>query len=51
MESRAKFINYKGKEIYFIDYTNLKKTEDFLNAIKGTNAFREKQLKVEKRNY
>jgi hypothetical protein len=39
---RASFINHKGKEIYFIDYTNLKLEEEFLAAIKSTNAFREK---------
>jgi hypothetical protein len=30
------------KEIYYIDYTNLKLEEEFLSAIKSTNAFREK---------
>jgi hypothetical protein len=38
----AQFINHKGKEIYYIDYSNLKLEEEFLAAIKSTNAFREK---------
>lgn len=40
MAERAKFENYKGKEIYYIDYSNLKTNEEFLEAIKETNAFR-----------
>jgi hypothetical protein len=39
---RGQFINHNGKEIYYIDYTNLKLEEEFLSAIKSTNAFREK---------
>jgi len=39
---RASFTTHKGKEIYFIDYTNLKLENEFLDAIKSTNAFREK---------
>jgi hypothetical protein len=38
----AKFIFYREKEIYFIDYSNLKAEADFLQAIKITNSFREK---------
>jgi len=39
---RAQFINHNGSEIYYIDYSNLKLEEEFLEAIKSTNAFREK---------
>lgn len=39
---RGSFIVHNDKEIYFIDYTNLKQEEEFLEAIKSTNAFREK---------
>jgi hypothetical protein len=42
MPNGAKFIDYKGKEIYFVDYTNIKSTGEFLKVIKGTNVFREK---------
>lgn len=39
---RGKFITHGGKEIYFIDYSNLKFEDEFLAAIKSTNDFREK---------
>ncbi len=39
---RGSFIECKDKEIYFIDYSNLKQEEEFLEAIKSTNAFRER---------
>lgn len=35
-------IQYKEKEIYFIDYSNIKTSEEFLKTIKETGAFREK---------
>lgn len=38
----ARFIDYKGKQIYFVDYSNIKSNVEFLSVIKGTNAFREK---------
>ncbi len=41
---------HKGKEIYFIDYTNLKVEADFLAAIKSTNAFREKVKSMGKKD-
>ncbi len=41
MANGAQFIQHKGKEIYFVDYTHIKTNEEFLNVIKGTNAFRE----------
>ncbi|MBN2274759.1 MAG: hypothetical protein JXR41_00460 [Bacteroidales bacterium] len=50
MANGARFIEYKGKEIYFVDYTHIKKIEDFLSVIKGTNAFREETKALGKRN-
>src|SRR4030042_4337379 len=50
MPNGARFIDYKGKEIYFVDYTHIKSTEEFLKVIKGTNAFREKGKADGKRN-
>jgi uncharacterized Fe-S cluster-containing protein len=50
MANGARFISYKGKEIYFVDYTNIKTTEDFLEVIKGTNEFREKTKAMGKRD-
>ncbi|MBN1416586.1 MAG: STAS/SEC14 domain-containing protein [Bacteroidales bacterium] len=50
MANGARFINYKGIEIYFVDYTNIKTTEDFLEVIKGTNEFREKAKAMGKRD-
>jgi hypothetical protein len=50
MPNGARFIEYKGREIYFVDYTNIKSTEEFLIIIKGTNAFREKVKAEGKRN-
>ena len=42
MAQGAKFIEYKGKQIYYVDYSNIKTNEEFLAIIKQTNAFREK---------
>lgn len=42
MNQRAKFIDCKGKPIYYVDYSNIKTSEEFLAIIKSTNAFREK---------
>jgi hypothetical protein len=39
---RGRFIYHREKEIYFIDYTNIMQEVEFLEAIKSTNAFREK---------
>ena len=50
MPNGARFIEYKGREIYFIDYTHLKSTEEFLKVIKGTDTFREKVKAEGKRN-
>jgi hypothetical protein len=50
MANGARFIEYKGKEIYFVDYTHLKTPEEFLAVIKGTNAFREETKAKGKRN-
>jgi len=50
MANGARFIEHKGKEIYFVDYTNIKSTERFLEVIKETNAFREKTKQLGKKN-
>jgi hypothetical protein len=42
MARGASFIDYKGKEIYYVNYSNIKTNEEFLATIKQTNAFREK---------
>jgi len=42
MPNGARFIEYNSSEIYFVDYSHIKSSEEFLKVIKGTNAFREK---------
>ncbi|HLO57230.1 MAG TPA: STAS/SEC14 domain-containing protein [Bacteroidales bacterium] len=42
MEQRARFIEHKGKQIYYVDYSNLKNNDEFLSVIAQTNAYREK---------
>jgi hypothetical protein len=42
MSQGAQFIEYKGKQIYYVDYSNIKTNPEFLAIIKQTNAFREK---------
>jgi hypothetical protein len=42
MAQGAKLVEYKGKQIYYVDYSNIKTNEEFLSIIKHTNAFREK---------
>jgi hypothetical protein len=42
MVQGAKFVEYKGKQIYYVDYSNIKTNDEFLAVIKQTNAFREK---------
>jgi hypothetical protein len=42
MAKGASFLEYKGKQIYYVDYSNIKTSEEFLAVIKSTNAFREK---------
>ena len=46
----ARFINHNGKDIYYVDYSNIKTNEEFLETIKQTNAFREKVKAEGKRN-
>jgi hypothetical protein len=50
MPNGARFIEYKDREIYFVDYSYIKSTEEFVKVIKGTNAFREKVKAEGKRN-
>jgi len=49
MDQGAQFIEHKGKEIYYVDYSNIKSNEEFLLILKSTNAFREK-IKAEGKN-
>jgi hypothetical protein len=42
MTKGAQFIEYKGKHIYYVDYSNIKTNEEFMAVIKQTNGFREK---------
>jgi hypothetical protein len=42
MTKGAQFIEYKGKEIYYVDYSNIKSNEEFMTVIKQSNTFREK---------
>jgi hypothetical protein len=46
----AKFVEYKGKQIYIVDYSKIITNEEFLAVIKQTNAFREKTKSEEKRD-
>jgi len=50
MDQGAKFIEHKEKEIYYVDYSNIKSNEEFLLIIKSTNAFREKIKAEGKKN-
>jgi hypothetical protein len=38
----AQFIEYKGKNIYYVDYSNIKTNDEFMSVIKQSNGFREK---------
>jgi hypothetical protein len=42
MAHGAKFIEHKGKQIYYVDYSGIKTNEEFMATIKQTNSFREK---------
>jgi hypothetical protein len=42
MARGAQLIKHKKKEIYFIDYSGIRTSREFLNTIKQTGAFREK---------
>ena len=46
----AQFVEYKGKQIYYVDYSNIKSNQEFLEIIKQTNAFREKVKAEGKKN-
>jgi hypothetical protein len=50
MANGARFIEYKDREIYLIDYSNIKSSDEFLKVIKETDAFRENAKKTGKRN-
>ena len=42
MTKGAQFVEYKGKPIYYVDYSNIKTNEEFMSVIKQSNSFREK---------
>ena len=42
MTKGAQFIEYKGKNIYYVDYSNIKTNDEFMSVIKQSNGFREK---------
>lgn len=44
MMERVYFKEYKGKSIYFVDYSDLKKDTDFLKVIERTNKFRRENI-------
>lgn len=46
----ARFVEYRGKQIYYVDYSNITSNSEFLEIIKQTNAFREKTKAEGKRN-
>jgi hypothetical protein len=50
MAMGARFIEHKGKMIYYVDYSNIKTNEEFLHVIRQTNAFREKARAEGKRD-
>ncbi len=50
MTRGAQFINHKGKEIYFVDYSNIKNNDEFLKTIKETNEFREQLVSQGKKD-
>jgi hypothetical protein len=50
MAKGASFVEYGGKQIYYVDYSNIKTNDEFLAIIKQTNAFREKVKAEGKRN-
>ena len=50
MAQGASFVEYGGKQIYYVDYSNIKTNDEFLAIIKQTNAFREKARAAGKRN-
>jgi hypothetical protein len=49
MTKGAQFIEYKGKSIYYVDYSNIKTNDEFISVIKQSNSFREK-VKSEGKN-
>jgi hypothetical protein len=46
----ARFIEHKGKLIYYVDYSNIKTNEEFLHVIRQSNAFRERARNEGKRD-
>ena len=50
MARGAQLIRYNEKEIYFIDYSNIKTSREFLETMKETSLFREKVKAMGKNN-
>jgi hypothetical protein len=50
MAKGAQFIEYKGKTIYYVDYSNIKTNDEFISVIKQSNSFREKIKSEGKKN-
>jgi hypothetical protein len=46
----AQFIEYKGKSIYYVDYSDIKTNEEFMAVIRQSNGFREKVKAEGKKN-
>jgi len=46
----ARFVDYKGNQIYYVDYSYIKSNDEFLSIIKETNSFREKVKAQGKKN-
>ena len=42
MTKGAQFVEYKGKSIYYVNYSDIKTNEEFMSVIKQSNGFREK---------
>jgi len=51
MSQGASIIEYKGKPIYYVDYSYIETKEEFLDIIQQTHAFRERIKTGEKKDY
>ncbi len=50
MARGAHIVNYQGKEIYFIDYSHIETSEEFLKTMREAAAFREKVKSMGKKD-
>jgi len=46
----AQFVEYKGKSIYYVNYSDIKTNEEFMSVIKQSNGFREKVKSESRKN-